>query len=458
MTTSIVEPERIAHRSVGDPPPGRYVLYWMQASVRTRQNPALEHAVRQANRLGVPLLVCFGITDRYPETSLRHQRFLLEGVADAARGLTRRHIDFVVRIGDPADIAVELAGDARMVVVDRGYLRLPRRWRRSLVSGFGGPIDEVEGDVVVPVATASVKREWAARTLRPRIHARLERFLTELRPTSVDHRLDDVPPGVSVDAVDDLLGGLRLDRSVPVASFRGGQTVAEQTLREFLERRLATYAEHRNQPQTDDVSYLSMYLHFGHISPVTAVMAARQSGVPQAQIDSFVEELVVRRELNFNYVAFEPDYDTHEALPDWARATLDAHRDDRRDPRYGTEELEQGRTHDPYWNAAMAEMRHTGYLNNYMRMYWGKKIIEWSPSPEEAHAVALGLNNRYLLDGRDPNSYGNVGWLFGLHDRPWGERPIFGTVRYMAASGLERKTDPTAYVRKVERLTGSTLF
>ncbi len=427
--------------------------------MRTIHNPALEYAIAQANDLRSGLVVVMGITDRYPESNLRHHRFYLQGVADVARALRRRRISFVVREGDPVQVALTLAGAARMVVTDRGYLRHHRQWRRRLVSGYDGPVVEVEGDVVVPVATASDKREWAARTIRPKIQRHRDRFLVDLEPEEL-HRpgANLVDGGIDAEATDAILGRLELDRGVGPAPFTGGEVAAVAALESFVARRLGIYAEHRNQPHTDEVSYLSMYLHFGHISPVVAARAAQASGAPTAQIDTFLEELVVRRELNFNFVTYEPDYDRYGSLPEWCRTTLDTHRGDVRHPVYDAETLAGSGTHDRYWNAAMTEMRHTGYMHNYMRMYWGKKIIEWSPSPEAAHAVTLELNNRYLLDGRDPNSYGNVGWVFGLHDRPWAERPIFGTVRYMAASGLERKTDPDAYVAKVDRLTGRTLL
>jgi deoxyribodipyrimidine photo-lyase len=178
----------------------------------------------------------------------------------------------------------------------------------------------------------------------------------------------------------------------------------------------------------------------------------RGSDAPEADVESYLEELVVRRELAVNHVHFRPDtYDRYDCLPDWARETLDAHADDEREHVYSAAELEQGQTHDPYWNAAMKEMRTTGYMHNYMRMYWGKKILEWTPDPRTAFDRALTLNNRYFLDGRDPNSYANVAWLFGLHDRGWKERPVYGKVRYMSRGGLERKADPDAYVEKVDR-------
>ena len=199
---------------------------------------------------------------------------------------------------------------------------------------------------------------------------------------------------------------------------------------------------------------MSMYLHYGHISPVRVATEISASGAPEDMIDSYIEELVVRRELGFNYVEFEPDYDKYSSLPDWAKQTLHEHRDDPREQVYTRTEFEQAQTHDPYWNAAMIQLRETGYLHNYMRMYWGKKILEWSNTPEYAYRTVLTLNNRHLYDARDPNSYGNVGWVFGLWDRAWQERDVFGKTRSMTASGLERKADPDEYVRQISEITG----
>jgi deoxyribodipyrimidine photo-lyase len=253
-----------------------------------------------------------------------------------------------------------------------------------------------------------------------------------------------------MDQLDPLLRRLGVDRGVPAVSwlFKGGATAAKARFARFLQTSLQHYDSHSNQPQTDDISHMSPYLHFGQISPL--YLALQVSRVDHgAARDAYIEQLVVRRELAFNYVHFQPNYDQLTSLPGWALNTLDAHRHDPRDPLYPPDQLEQSRTHDPYWNAAMDEMRHTGFMHNYMRMYWAKKILQWSASPEDAFQTTLYLNNRYFLDGRDPNSYVGVAWNYGLHDRAWKERPVFGKIRYMAAAGLRRKCDIEGYVRKV---------
>jgi deoxyribodipyrimidine photo-lyase len=308
----------------------------------------------------------------------------------------------------------------------------------------------------VPVEIASSKTETAARTLRPKVQRLVDDYLVALRPTPLErdslvlkHDGEDLDLG----DLDALLANLKLDRTVPpVSLFRGGTSAAKAQLEEFLRHQLDGYAGHRSRPETGDVSHMSKYLHFGQVSPIYVALRVREAARHDEDRASYLEELIVRRELAYNFVNFTGDYDRYSCLPEWARATLAEHcRDDRRHV-YTEAQLDDAATHDPYWNAAMREMRHTGYMHNYMRMYWGKKILEWSRTPETAYRLALRLNNRYFLDGRDPASYANVGWLFGLHDRPWPGRPVYGTVRSMSAGGLERKADMPGYIARVDEL------
>ncbi len=316
---------------------------------------------------------------------------------------------------------------------------------------------EVEGDVVVPLEVASGRAETAARTLRPRLQRVWDEYLRALEDAAVqksalDLRFEGV---VDLSDLEGVLGSLQLDRSVaPVGRFQGGTAEARRRLQQFLAARLDGYADARSEPAAFQCSLLSPYLHFGQISPVEIALAVRDAKqAADADRRAYLEELIVRRELAANFVEFEPRYDDYACLPGWARATLDAHRADRRPHIYTREQLESARTHDRYWNAAMREMRDTGFMHNYMRMYWAKKILEWSADPAAAFRTVLHLNNKYFLDGRDANSYANVAWVFGLHDRPWPERPVFGKVRYMNAKGLERKFDMAAYLRAVDALT-----
>ena len=457
MATREIQSERIRRLNEKNVREGDYVLYWMQSSQRARFNHALEYGIQRANELDQRLLVVFGLTDGYPEANLRHYAFMLEGLQDVRDALKERGIKMVVRRGFPDEVALDAGKDASLIVTDRGYMRPQREWREKVAAEAGCLVEQVESDVVVPVELASGKRETAARTLRPRIHKHLEDFLVELTPTPIGKQSMNMDEsGMDLDDIESVLEDMDLDRSVEPLShlYRGGATEAGRMLDRFLENSFSTYVKNRNQPQTDDVSHMSKYLHFGHVSPVQLALAVRDSGAPKEDVDSYLEEVIVRRELSMNFVYYTPDYDSYSSLPDWAKKTLEEHKDDERENSYTREQLENSETHDPYWNAAMDEMRYTGYMHNYMRMYWGKKVLEWSNTPEYAYRTTLYLNNKYFLDGRDPNSYANVSWVFGQHDRGWKEREVYGKVRYMSSGGLERKAKPEQYVEKVERRIG----
>lgn len=437
---------------------GRYVLYWMQQSQRARFNPALEYAARRANELGLGLIVGFGLMADYPEACERQFAFMLEGLAEVREALHSRGIKLVARTGRPDDVALGLAGEAALVVCDRGYLRHQRAWRERVATEAGRCVIQVEGDVVVPVEAASGKAEYAARTIRPKLQRQWHDYLDAVAETAVQG--SSLPLHVTGDLdlsdPDAVLASLDIDRAVPrVARFRGGTSEALALLEDFLEDGLDGYKDARNDPSDPQCSTMSPYLHFGQISPVEIVRAVEEAQAgSRDDRGSYLEELIVRRELAVNFVQFTEDYDSYDCLPDWARKTLADHADDPRPARYSRPQLEACETDDAYWNAAMREMVRTGYMHNYMRMYWGKKILEWSNTPEYAFATTLALNNRYLLDGRDPNSYAGVAWVYGLHDRPWQERAVFGKVRSMTAGGLERKFDIDAYVRWTQSLDG----
>ncbi len=449
-----IDDTRLTDLSARATRPGRYVLYWMQASQRAAWNHALEFAIDEANRLRLPVVACFGLTDGFPDANWRHYAFMLEGLAGTQQELAARGVQLVVRRQSPPLAALELAADAAMVVTDRGYLRIQRQWRREMADRSPCRVVQVESDVVVPVETASAKDEWSAATLRPKITRLLGEYLQPLRPRRL--RRDSLGLAMSSLDISDVpaaLAGLKIDRSVPPSGvFKGGRAEARRRLREFLARRLQYYDTRHSDPSQDLQSDMSPYLHFGQVSPIEIALGARDASAAgeEAKAD-FLEELIVRRELSINFTHYNPHYDSHRCLPAWAKRTLSRHARDRRAVTYSLAELEAAATGDAYWNACMREMVQTGKMHGYMRMYWGKKIIEWSPRPREAFERTLHLNNKYFIDGRDPNGYANVAWLFGLHDRPWGERPIFGTVRYMNAAGLERKFDMGLYLKKWAR-------
>jgi len=450
-----IQPARIQSLNPNRPVPGRYVLYWMQQSQRARFNHALEYAVHRANRAGLGVVVGFALADDYPEANLRHYTFMLEGLRETREELAGRGIGMVVRRGAPPAVATALGREAALIVCDRGYLRHQRAWREQVARAAACPVVQVESDVLVPVETAAATAQIGARTLRPRIHRVLADYRIDLPSAPVN--VATLSHGLETMAMDDIatvLNSLAIDRSVGAVSgfYRGGATEARRRFDAFVEHRLARYAANHNQPQTGDTSGLSAYLHFGQISALELVLALDRAGKPTPASQAFVEQLVVRRELACNFTHFTPDYDAYTCIPAWAGASLAAQVRAPRPHRYTARQLENAQTHDPYWNAAMREMACTGHMHTHMRMYWGKKILEWSPSPEEGFALSLALNNKYFLDGRDPNSYAGVAWIYGVHDRAWPSRPIFGKVRAMMASGLERKCDIKAYVDRVDRL------
>jgi deoxyribodipyrimidine photo-lyase len=445
----MVEPERIT--ALNDKPEGRgaYVLYWMQQSQRAVHNPALEVAVRAANRLRVPVVVCFGLSESLAAANARHYTFMLQGLAETAARLRARGMAFIMRRMSPQQLALELGRRAALIVCDQGYLRGQKRWRAQVAAAATRRVLAVEGDVIVPLRVASAKAEIGARTLRGKLQAQLQQFLVPLSSPAVRVRAARLRLGgtLPLDDIGRLVATLRIDHSVGPTAFIGGHGQALRRLKSFVAQGLVGYRDRRPCLVQPRISRLSPYLHFGQISPVQIALAVMKARAPQADRTGFLEELIVRRELAANFVDATPNYDRYAALPGWARATLQRHSGDRRAYVYRYAQLAAGATHDPYWNAAMQEMRRSGFLHNYLRMYWGKKVLEWSASPEEGHAALLKLNNTYFLDGRDPSSYANVGWVFGLHDRPWPERPIFGNVRYMNAAGLRRKTDIEDYLK-----------
>ena len=442
----MIQTERICELNNKPVTDGVYVAYWMQASQRADCNHALEYAILKANDLHKPLIVFFGLTDSFPDANQRHYAFMLQGLREVSSALKHRGIKFVLRQRSPELMAIEIAKDACIMIVDRGYLRLQRHWREFVAERVSIPLTQVESDVLIPVETASPKEEFSAATFRPKFHRLLEYYIVPLKQekTAINSL------GLELDSLDTrdpnrLLSRMAIDRSVPASEFYiGGTTAAREHFDRFMEHRLDDYGTSANDPNAASQSNLSPYLHFGQISPLEIILRMRSITSPGKQ--DFLEQLMVRRELAVNFVFYNPHYDQFQCLPDWALQTLSAHANDSRPYLYTMSELEQAGTHDPYWNAAQQEMQRSGKMHGYMRMYWGKKIIEWSRTPEEAYQTALYLNNKYELDGRDPNGFAGVAWCFGKHDRPWGERPIFGKVRYMNENGLKRKFDMQKYV------------
>jgi deoxyribodipyrimidine photo-lyase len=384
---------------------------------------------------------------------------MLEGLRETQRELRERGIRSSIRLQPPVEAVKALAPAAALVVTDCGYLRTERHWRERAARRLPCRLVQVESDVIVPVETASQKEEYAAYTIRPRIHKHLDKFLVALEQTPLERdslglEIGGANSNVALDNIDRLLEQMRINRSAGrVDAFTGGTAQAKALLDDFIAHKLSCYADGSNEPSADCLSSMSPYLHFGQISPIYIALRVKEAkDVTQENRNAYLEQLIVRRELSMNFCHYNPDYDTLACLPDWARETLEEHAHDRREHLYTPEEFEAGRTHDPYWNAAQREMIVTGKMHSYMRMYWGKKILEWTPRPAAAHRIALELNNRYELDGRDPNGFTGVAWCFGKHDRAWKERSVYGKTRYMSANGLERKFEIGAYVQQIQQL------
>ncbi|HVA84030.1 MAG TPA: deoxyribodipyrimidine photo-lyase [Candidatus Binataceae bacterium] len=430
----------------------------MQRAQRAIDNPALTLAIRTANELGKPVLVFFCLLSRHPVANLRHYAFMLEGLEDTAHRLERMRIGFVLRTSggaSPIPAFVRLCAQVRpaLVVTDENPLRRSNGWRSAAANSLSVPLLSVDADVIVPSALLG-KEQYAARTIRPRILSQLERFLQPVHNPPVRSAWR-APNGLSsLTASARVLDRIKLERSVgAVGSFHGGSGEGMRRLRRFIRDGLRGYAQTRNHPELEGTSRLSAYLHFGHLGPHTVALAVRDADPPRLVRDAFMEQLIVRRELAINFVRFNPNYDRVEAGEDWALRTLKAHARDRRAYRYSAAQLERAETHDPLWNAAQLQMVVTGWMHGYLRMYWAKKILEWSASPAGAYRVAVRLNDKYELDGRDPNGYAGIAWaIAGKHDRAWGpERPIYGLVRYMSYASTSRKFDSPSYIAKWSR-------
>lgn len=447
--------ERIQRWDKSQVKKGRYVLYRMQASVRFSFNLALNFAVEESNRRNLPLKILFTLNSSFPETNQRHFIFLCQGIIDFAQKALRAGFDFVLEIDSDRARRSHYLQHADLVVLDKGYLRIQRQWAEEIVEDSPVPVVMIEDNLLVPVSAVTNKQEWAARTLRPKLMQHFLYYLSDMvhdRPPTLNSQLFSVFTLATIE--DQLSYFIQCYRgiSLPEVALKGGETESLTTWTNFLENRFVNYSSDRNDPSLHGASGISPYLHFGHTSPLALLSQMNQflcsqpdSGIFEESKNVLIEQLIVRRELAFNYVWFNLDYDHYRGLPQWCLDTLQKHEKDARPYLYTLQELEAASTHDPYWNRAMSEMITTGSMENTMRMYWGKKIIEWSSSAEEAYERAVYLNNKYFLDGRDANSYTGVGWCFGLHDRPWSERSVFGTIRYMNLSGLERKYNMKAY-------------
>ncbi len=461
-----------------------WVLYWMVTARRTSFNLALERSADYARHLGRPLLVLEALRCDYPWASDRLHRFILDGMADNRRALERRnavYFPFVeLEKGAGRGLLAELATRAAVVVTDDYPTFFLSRMAASAAARVDVRFEAVDGNGLLPMtasdgppATAYAFRRLVQRQLLDHLESMpLEDPLQDLpRPSPLPPDVLDrwpAAPQQLLDGDEQALARLPLDHTVVPTGMRGGSAVARQRLSDFLDDRLDGYADHRNRPEDDATSRLSPYLHFGHLSAheVFVDVMRRERWSPEhvvppangrragwwsvgASAEGFLDQLITWRELGFHFCHHREDHDSYESLPEWAQSTLAKHAGDPREHLYTLDEFDEAGTHDPLWNAAQNQLRRDGHIHNYLRMLWGKKILEWTREPREALEIMIELNNRYALDGRDPNSVTGIFWVLGRHDRPWGpERPVFGTVRYMSSANTARKVPVRRYLEQ----------
>jgi len=451
---------RITVRRDGLPDPeGKCVVYWMQRAQRGVDNHAVNLAAEIANELKLPLVVYFAGISNFPHANLRHYVFLQQGLPDIEEDLAKRNISFVMRRA-PHESHEKLLHDvqAAFCVGDENPMRAPESWRKSLAEKIRIPFWTVDTDVIVPSKLIE-KAQFGAYTIRPRLSRALPEFLVPYENPHAKIAWDRPQNFHADDLREDMTRGWKdLDRTVgPVDSFHGGTHAGLKRLHLFTSKLLADYDVQRNKPELDGTSAMSPYLHYGHVGPQTIALAVAKAAEGNAQLqaakESYFNELIAWRELAVNFVKYNPKYDTPEAAEDWAKKTIAEHAKDERDHLYTLKQLESAETYDELWNASQMQMVEQGWMHNYMRMYWAKKILEWTPDVETAMKFAIHLNDKYFLDGRDPNGHAGVAWaILGKFDRAWGTRPVFGKRRYMSGASTGKKFDSKKYIRQMHAL------
>jgi deoxyribodipyrimidine photo-lyase len=454
---TLADSPRVAVRREGLPDPkGRCVVYWMQRAQRGIDNHAVDLAAHLANLLGLPLVVYFAGISNFPHANLRHYVFLNQGLPDIETDLAARNIAFVMRRA-PHESHEQLLKDvhAAFLIGDENPMREPERWRKHLAERIRIPFWTVDTDVIVPSKLIE-KAQYGAYTIRPRLYRLLPDHLVPYENVSVVH-VWKRPRNFESDSVhEDMTRDWKnLDRSVaPVDEWTGGTHAAMRRLKLFTDKLLEDYEAKRNHPEVDGTSCMSPYLHYGHIGPITIALAvaaaAKVNPKLQTARDSYFNELIVWRELAINFVRYTPNYDTPDCAEEWAKATIAEHARDEREHLYTLRQLEAAQTYDDLWNAGQLQMVHHGWMHNYVRMYWAKKILEWTPDIATAMKYCIYLNDKYFLDGRDPNGYAGIAWaILGKFDRAWGTRPIFGKIRYMSGASTGKKFNSKRYIEQM---------
>jgi deoxyribodipyrimidine photo-lyase len=430
------------------------IAYWMSRDQRAGDNWALLHAQELALVRKVPLVVVFCLVPTFLNATMRQYGFMLDGLREVEGTLREKNISFHLVAGPPEEMIPRFVSDHTLglLVTDFDPLRIKRRWKEAVARKIPIPFHEVDAHNIVPCWIASPKGEFAARTFRPKLRRALPEFLEQFP------KLKRHPFPWSEDAP--RIDWRRITRSLAVNTsvtginwIQPGSRAAQEMLHHFLARKLGPYEDRRNDPNLDGQSGLSAYLHFGQISAQRVALEVQKSTVEPAPKEAFIEELVVRRELSDNFCFYNGNYDSVDGFSAWAQTSLEEHSGDKRRYTYSLEQFEAAETHDELWNASQMEMVKAGKMHGYMRMYWAKKILEWTETPADALQMATYLNDRYELDGRDPNGYVGCAWsIGGVHDRAWPSRPVFGKIRYMSYQGCRSKFDVDSYIEKIRRL------
>jgi deoxyribodipyrimidine photo-lyase len=441
----VINSKRIRNLKAGREREG-HVLYWMSRDQRVFDNWALTHAVELAENEDQSVIVAFALSPEYPGATWRQYDFMLKGLKKVEESLAQLNIPFYIVLGEPGETIPVFVRQHRVsrMIVDFDPLKIKRAWKEKVLAHVDIPVDEVDAHNIVPCWVASDKMEYAAYSFRPKISSLLPEFLDDYPPlvrqrgSFHTHRINWEVIYIT----------LRTDHQIkPVDWLTPGENGASEVFRQFLMQKIENYAADRNDPNKSSTSGLSPYLHFGHISAQRMALDIVHHIPRNKNTDAFLEELIVRKELSDNFCYYNPRYDQLDGIPAWARNTLRDHGPDKREFIYSTGEFEAAGTHDSLWNAAQMRMVRKGSLHGYLRMYWAKKILEWSGTPEEALHTAIYLNDKYQLDGRDPNGYAGCAWsIGGMHDRAWGEREVFGKIRYMNRKGCERKFDVEKFI------------
>ncbi|MEW6195223.1 MAG: deoxyribodipyrimidine photo-lyase [Bacteroidota bacterium] len=443
-----MNPKRLRILKVGIQKTGP-VLYWMQRDQRVYDNWALIYAQEEALKRSVPLIVVFNLVPSFLGATIRHYGFMLRSLSEVDRELKKFNVSFILLSGDPlVEIPAFISQtDSSLLIADFNPLKIVRRWKKQVADNINIPFHEVDAHNIVPCLVASNKLELAAYTIRPKIHNLLPEFLDEFPQLK---KMKNIFPDTTNNDWQKIIDTLDVDRSVKEVDWiLPGEKATQEMLNNFIYNKLNDYPAKRNDPNIDGTSNLSSYLHFGQISSQRIVLEIIKQNETSVLQNSFLEELIIRKELSDNFCYFNKKYDSFEGFPIWAQQTLNIHRKDKREHLYSTEEFEKAETHDDLWNTAQREMVNTGKMHGFLRMYWAKKILEWSPTPEDALKIAIHLNDKYELDGRDPNGYTGIAWsIGGVHDRPWVERKVFGKIRYMNYLGCKRKFDVIKYIQK----------